>query len=41
MQPGILRVERFRVLRFTNRDVPTNLEGVTTAIQQALGLPPA
>jgi len=37
---AFLRQEGFRVLRFSNRDVLTDVEGVVTAIMGALALPP-
>ena len=36
---GFLQNKGYRVLRFTNREVGTNLDGVLTAIAAALGLP--
>jgi very-short-patch-repair endonuclease len=36
---ALLESRGYRVLRFTNQDVGTNLDGVLTMIAEALGLP--
>ena len=36
---AFLQNRGYRVMRFTNRDVGTNLEGVLTMIAEALGVP--